>query len=176
MGMQTVHERMRCAPMLVSFIAAMGENRVIGAHNRLPWRLPADLRRFREITMGKPVVMGRKTFESIGRPLPGRMNIVVTRNPAYCAEGCTVVQSIEESLAACEGQAKEVMVIGGSSLYAQMLPWARRMYLTLIHHSFSGDAFFPAFDMDEWRETDRRVFPANTDNPFAYSFLVLDRN
>ena len=153
----------------------MGGNRVIGFRNRLPWRLPADLRRFRAITMGKPVIMGRRTFESIGKPLPGRDNIVVTRNRQFRPDGCRVFSSTDDALTACRGQ-PEIMVIGGASLYAQILPDARRMYLTLIQETFSGDVFFPAYDEAEWVETDRENYAADAENPYPYSFVVMDRN
>jgi dihydrofolate reductase len=160
--------------VLISLIAAMGENRVIGAGNALPWRLSADLRQFRKITIGKPVLMGRKTFESIGRPLPGRLNIVITRNPGFTAAGCTVVHSTEEAIKASAGF-QEVMVIGGASFYEQFLPEAGRMYLTLVHARFEGDTFFPAFDWDDWKETRREDFVADVQTPYPYSFVVLER-
>ena len=160
--------------MVVSLIAAMGENRVIGIHNKLPWHLPADLRRFRHITMGKPILMGRKTFESIGKALPGRTNIVVTRAAGYRAEGCIVASGIDDALTLCR-ESQEVMVIGGASLYEQMLMRADRMYLTLIHEAFPGDTVFPPFDASEWRETDRLNCDPDHENPFSYSFVVLRR-
>ena len=160
--------------MILSLVAALGNGRVIGIQNRLPWRLPADMRHFRRVTLGKPVLMGRKTFESIGKPLPGRLNIVVTQDPTYRVEGVTVAHTIDEALAAV-GDAAEVMVIGGASFYAQLLPRAQRLYLTLIHHDFEGDAFFPAFAREEWREVDRIDHAADADNPYPYSFLILER-
>ena len=160
--------------MIISLIAAMDENRLIGADNTLPWRLPADLRFFKRVTMGKPILMGRKTFESIGRPLPGRQNIVVTRDPDYAAPGCTVAHSVDAALAAA-GAAEEIMLIGGASFYAQLLPRAQRMYLTLIHHAFSGDAWFPAFDLAEWRELSREDHRADAENAWDYSFVGYER-
>ena len=121
----------------IALIAALAENRVIGRKNRLPWRLPADLRRFKSLTMGKPVIMGRKTYESIGKPLPGRSNIVVTRDPDYRAQGCQVVHSLDQALEAGAGHA-EVMVIGGAELYRQALGRAQRMYLTLVRAEVEG--------------------------------------
>ena len=152
----------------------MDRNRLIGAENRLPWHLPADLRHFKQVTMGKPVLMGRKTFKSLGRPLPGRHNIIITREPGFVAEGCTVVHSVDEALAA-GSRNPEVMVIGGASFYAQLLPRCQRMYFTLVDGEFEGDTFFPTYDVTHWREVERRNFEADEENPFRYSFVVLER-
>lgn len=160
--------------MRVSFIVAMAENRVIGRDNQLPWQLSADLKHFKALTMGKPVIMGRKTWESIGRPLPGRTNIVVTRDPRYTADGCVVVHSIDAALQACSGS-EEVMVIGGAEFYRQVLPEASTLYLTLVHDEFEGDAFFPELDRREWREIEREDFESDDKNPHAYSFIRLER-
>ena len=158
----------------LSLIVATDENRLIGSDNGLPWHLPADLAYFRRTTMGKAIVMGRKTFESIGRPLPGRRNIVVSRNPDFSAAGCEVVADIDEALAICAGD-EEIMLIGGASLYRQTLPRADRLYLTLIHHAFDGDTWFPELDPEQWLEENRRDFDADDSNPYAYSFLDLNR-
>jgi len=158
----------------VSLIAAMGRGRVIGRANTLPWRLPADLKHFKENTLGKPVVMGRLTYESIGKPLPGRRNIVITRDQSYRAEGCEVVDSIEAALAAAEG-AEEVMVMGGAMLYQQMLPSADRLYITYIDSDFEGDAWFPEWVESEWQEISREAHTADETNPHSYSFVVLER-
>lgn len=160
--------------MLISLIAAMAEDRVIGIDNRLPWRLPADLQHFRRLTLGKPVLMGRKTFDSIGKPLAGRRNIVVTQDRAFRADGVEVAHSVDAALAAAAA-APELMVIGGASFYAQLLPRADRLYLTEIHHRFAGDAYFPAFDARGWRETSRSDHAADATNPYPYSFVVLER-
>ena len=160
--------------MIISLIAAMGKDRVIGIDNRLPWRLPADMKHFRALTMGKPVLMGRKTFDSIGKPLPGRTNIVVSQDPGFHPEGVTVSRSIPEALAAGE-DATEIMVIGGASFYAQLLPRAQRLYLTQIHHRFAGDAFFPAWNPHQWCEIARDDHLADTDNIYPYSFVTLER-
>jgi dihydrofolate reductase len=160
--------------MIISLIAAMGKHRVIGIENRLPWRLPADMKHFRALTMGKPVLMGRKTFDSIGKPLPGRTNIVVSQDPDFHPEGVTVARSIAEALAA-ERDAAEIMVIGGASFYTQLLPRAQRLYLTEIHQAFDGDAFFPAWDPHEWREIQREDHAADGDNIHPYSFITLAR-
>jgi len=163
--------------LLISLVVAMDRNRLIGSGNSLPWRLPADLRRFRAITMGKPVIMGRKTYESIPkrfRPLPGRHNIVLTRNRDYSAEGCTIVTSVADALAAA-GESDEVMVGGGSHLYAQLLPQAQRLYLTKIDAAFEGDVYFPEVNWKNWSVVHREEHPADEQNPFATSFLILEK-
>jgi len=161
------------APPVLSLIVAMARNGVIGIENRLPWRLPADLGYFKQVTMGKPIVMGRNTYESIGRPLPGRQNIVVTRQAGYAAPGCTVVHGLPEALDAAADSA-EVMVIGGAALYAQALALARRLYVTVIDAEFAGDARFPAIDPRLWREVQRRDCMPDEANPYRYSFVVLE--
>lgn len=160
--------------MRVSIIAAMAENRVIGVNNTLPWRLPADLRHFRRLTTGHHVIMGRRNYESIGRPLPDRTNIVVTRNPAYRAPGCVVRHSLEEALRDT-GDDPEVFVIGGAEIYRQALARADRLYLTLVHANVPGDTFFPEFDAREWRETGRTRHEADDKNPYACSFVTYER-
>jgi dihydrofolate reductase len=139
----------------VSLVAALAKNRVIGARNALPWRLPEDLRHFKTLTMGHPVIMGRKTFESIGRPLPGRSNIVVTRAPEFAAPGCIIVNSPAAALAACSGD-DEAFVIGGAELYRALLERADVMHLTEIDRVFEGDAWFPEFDRQQWQEISRQ--------------------
>jgi dihydrofolate reductase len=158
----------------IALIAAMAENRVIGRENRLPWRLSADLRRFKSLTMGKPVIMGRKTYESIGKPLPGRSNIVVTRDRDYRAQGCRVVHSLEQALEAAAGH-DEVMVIGGAQLYRQTLDRAERMYLTLVKTELDGDALFPQIEMRHWRELERESHRADEKNEYDYDFVTLER-
>jgi dihydrofolate reductase len=160
--------------MLISMIVAMAANRVIGADNKIPWRLPRDQQRFKTITMGKPIVMGRKTYDSIGRPLPGRHNIVVTQNPAYQAEGCTVVHSPEAALAAA-GEVAEVVIIGGAYLYETFLPLSGRIYLTILDESFPGDVFFPELNGAEWQTTLAEVHEPDEKNAHRYQFLILDR-
>lgn len=160
---------------IISLIAAMAENRVIGIENRLPWKLPADMKWFRENTLGKPIVMGRKTFESFGaKPLPQRTNIVITNDTHYRADGAVVVHSIEDALKAA-GDTPEVMIIGGASFYTQMLPRADRIYLTIVHHTFDGDAWLPEFDANQWREARRSEHQADEKNSYDCSFLVLER-
>ena len=157
--------------MIISLIAAMGRNRVIGKDNSLPWKLSADLKRFRQITSGKPVIMGRKTFESIGKPLPGRMNIIITKDEEYKAEGCVVVHSAEEALGAAHGN-NEAMIIGGSQIFKEFLPKANRMYLTFIDADYEGDAYFPEYNKDEWKEMHNE---GHNDNGLRYSFVDLER-
>lgn len=152
----------------------MAANRVIGLDGALPWRLPADLRHFKRVTLRKPVVMGRKTWESLHvRPLPGRQNIVLTRNSSFKGDQALVVHSLDEALDVAAVEA-EVMVIGGEEIYRLALPRADRIYLTEVHKSFEGDAQFPEFDPDEWREVRRENHRAEPPAP-AYSFVVLER-
>lgn len=159
---------------MISVIVAAAANDVIGEGNRLPWHLPADLRHFKKITMGWPVLMGRATYQSIGRPLPGRLNIVLTADRGFAAPGCTVVHSIDEALQAAAGR-EELMVIGGASIYRQLLPLADRLYLTRVHHEFAGDTRFPETDFSRWRELSREDHDADERNPYPYSFLVYER-
>lgn len=161
--------------MVISIIVAIANNWAIGRKNALPWHLPNDLKHFHELTMGKPVIMGQKTFESIGKPLPGRTNIIITLDKNYTAPGCIVVHSIEESLAAAKNF-KEAMIIGGASIYKQFLPLAHRLYLTLIDAAIEGaDAFFPEIDYSAWQEVDRVENKPDKDNQYPYTFLILER-
>jgi dihydrofolate reductase len=159
---------------LVSLTAAMAENRVIGRANQLPWRLPADLAHFRRITLDKPIIMGRRTWESLPGLLPRRTHIVVSRDRSYRAPGCLVVGSPAEAVAAA-CQASEVVVIGGERLYCAMLPMAQRMHLTLVAAIIEGDAYFPAWNPEEWREVFRELRPRDERNPYDLTFLILDR-
>lgn len=162
--------------MKISMIAAMAHDRVIGKDNQMPWHLPADLAHFKRVTLGKPVLMGRKTFESIGRPLPGRRNLVISRNPDYQAEGIEVVGSVEAALALLAGSSvEELMVIGGGHLYAEMLPSADCLYLTQIDLAVEGDTRFPAFDDGQWQRVDCESHPADEKNPHPYSFEIWQR-
>ncbi len=151
----------------------MARNRVIGKSNTLPWRLSPDLKRFRRITMGHPIIMGRKTYESIGRPLDGRKNIVITRNPEFRPDGVTVAGSIDEALGLANDD--EIMIIGGADIYAQTLSRADRIHLTLIHENFDGDAYFPEIDSKEWKEAEREDIEPGVDAAFGYSFVTLER-
>lgn len=168
----------RVARPAISFVVARADNGVIGRDNALPWHLPADLRHFKRLTVGKPVVMGRKTFDSIGKPLPGRHNIVLTRDPAWRAEGVTVVANLAEAIAAAgldpKTRAEEVMIIGGAAVYAEALPIATRVYLTEVHDAPAGDTTLPPLDPARWRETAREDHPAEEGRP-AYSFVTLER-
>lgn len=161
--------------MNLSVIVAMDRNGVIGKDNDLPWHLSSDLKHFKAITMGKPIVMGRKTHESIGRPLPGRENIVVTRNINYKTEGCTVVNSLEVLSDYCHGH-NEIMIMGGAELYKQAINKATRLYLTEVQAEVEGDTFFPEFNHEEWQEVERQDFKADERNDYDYSFVVLERN
>lgn len=160
--------------MKVSLIVAMANNRVIGQRGRLPWRIPADMRHFKETTMGKPIIMGRKTYESIGIALPGRKNIVVTSNPTIDNPDLVLVKSVHAALKKADEGNGEVMVIGGGQIYAAALPLADRIYMTEVHKDFEGDAFFPRFDKALWKEVARQDFKAEGKTP-AYSFVTLDR-
>ncbi len=166
--------------MKLALIVAIAENHVIGINNNLPWHLSEDLKYFKRVTMGKPIIMGRKTFESIGRPLPGRTNIVVTRNADYQAESIKVVHGLKQALELCESIAvvdgcEEAMVIGGAELYQQALPLADRLYLTEVHADVEGDAFFPELEFSDWQEVGRETFSAVEPNPYDYSFVILER-
>ena len=160
--------------MKVSMIVAASANNVIGADGGLPWRLSEDLRRFKEITMGKPMIMGRLTFESIGKALPGRRSIVLTRQVHYEAAGVDVVTTPEAALKLA-GDADEVMIIGGGKIYEQFLPMSDRIYLTRIHAVFDGDTFFPEIREDEWRIVSSQPLPPNDERPFSISFQRLER-
>jgi len=159
----------------LSLIVAMDRNGVIGAGGRLPWRIPPDLRRFKQITMGKPIVMGRRTHESIGRVLPGRENIVLTRDVRFAAAGCTVLHGREELLAHCAA-APEIFIMGGAEVYRQFMDSADRIYLTQVHADFAGDTYFPELDRSQWREAEREDFAADDANPYPHSFVILERN
>ena len=167
--------------MRKALIVAMSQNRVIGRDNKLPWYLPGDLKYFKQATMGKPIIMGRKTWDSIGRPLPGRMNVVISRNPEWEAPAGTVAaESLEAALVKAEAQAEiedgeEVMIIGGGQIYAEALPMVDRMYVTLVHDEVEGDAFFPEVNWEEWEEIGREDFSASDNNPYDYSFVVYQR-
>ncbi|HHZ69791.1 MAG TPA: type 3 dihydrofolate reductase [Methylococcaceae bacterium] len=160
--------------MKLSIIVAMANNRVIGCDNQMPWHLSADLKKFKKITMGKPILMGRKTFESIGRPLPGRTNIIISSNNAYSPPGCQVFSSIKSALKAY-GNVEEIMVIGGSSIYKTLLPLTDRIYLTQIISTFEGDVFFPEMDESQWREVANLRVIDDKAVSFEYCFKILER-
>ncbi len=152
----------------------MDRNRVIGNNDSLPWHISADLKNFKKISMGKPIVMGRKTHDSIGRPLPGRENIIITRDKTYQAEGCTILNSIDEIFEHCK-DIEEVMITGGSEIYKHTLDQATRLYLTEVHTEIEGDTFFPEFNRAEWSEVSREAYTADEKNDFDYSFVVLEK-
>ena len=160
--------------MRVTVIAALGRNGVIGIGNRMPWHISEDLKRFKGLTMGHPVVMGRKTFESIGKPLPGRKNIVITRSREFGAPGCTVVHSMEEALAAADG-ATEVFVIGGAEIYSLALPLADRLELTDVDVAIDGDTYFPEFERSAWREVSRESRSTESPERLRYDFVTYER-
>ncbi len=162
--------------MMISMIAAMAHDRVIGLDNQMPWHLPADLAHFKRVTLGKPVLMGRKTFESIGRPLPGRRNLVISRNSDYRADGVEVIDSVEAALALlADSDVAELMVIGGGHLYGQLLPRADRLYLTRIDLAVEGDTRFPAFDEGDWSCIERELHQPDEKNPHPYCFETWQR-
>ncbi|ODN68308.1 type 3 dihydrofolate reductase [Methylophaga muralis] len=160
--------------MKTAFVVAMDEQGLIGRDNDLPWRLSADLQYFRRITMGKPILMGRKTHESIGRALPGRQNIVVSSLVDYQAEACDVANSIEDALKLA-ANADEIMVIGGSSLFEQMFDIVDKLYLTRVHAELEGDTWFPEWDQTQWQLISQESHPADEKNDYAYSFEVYQR-
>jgi len=166
--------------MVISIIVAVAQNNVIGRKNRLPWHLPADLKHFKELTLHKPIIMGLKTFESVGKPLPGRDNIVLAREPNCQIEGCKIAHSIEEALSLAREsllgkENGEVMICGGASIYNQFLPLAQRIYLTRIWADFEGDTYFPELSEKEWEEKERIDNSPDEQNPYKYSFIVLER-
>ena len=158
----------------LSIIAALSDNRVIGRENALPWHLPADLAHFKRLTIGKPIIMGRRTWESLPGLLPHRTHIVISRDPHYEAAGAFVVHSLNEALGFA-GDAPEMMVVGGARLYTQTLPLATRLYLTLVHTRLEGDAHFPEIAASDWREVEREDHEADARNPHPYSFVTLQR-
>ena len=160
--------------MGVSIIAAMDRNQLIGQGKALPWRLPADLKHFKRLTMAKPIVMGRRTWQSLGGPLPGRQNIVLTRSANYKAEGATVVSSLDQALEVCSGAA-EVMIIGGAQVYQAALSCADRFYLTRVEGDFKGDVWFPAIDWQGWQQLSKESHSPDEHNFTSYSFEVYQR-
>ncbi|MGY5745885.1 type 3 dihydrofolate reductase [Vibrio antiquarius] len=159
--------------MIISMIAAMADNRIIGKDNQMPWHLPADFAWFKRCTMGKPVVMGRKTYESIGRPLPGRLNIVISRDETLKIEGATTVTSIEQALDVA-GDVEEVMIIGGGAIYAACLPMANKLYVTHIEAAIDGDTQFPDWG-DQFKETYSETYQADEKNAYNMRFTVLEK-
>jgi dihydrofolate reductase len=165
---------MGAARPLVSVIVAMAQNGVIGRDNSLPWRLPADLRRFRSFTLGKPILMGRRTFDTLGRPLPQRDNLVLTRDHNWQAPGVVAVHSVEQALERAAGS-DELVAIGGAEIYRLVLPFARRIYLTQVHADVPGDTFFPEFDATQWADVECSTQPADAEHAYPVTFATLER-
>jgi dihydrofolate reductase len=163
--------------MKISIIAAMGDNRVIGAQGKIPWHLPADFKKFKELTMGHPVIMGNKTFESIGKPLPGRTNIILAKDPDYAADGCLISHSLDDAIALAkeaEGSG-EVFIGGGGQVYALALPMTDTIYLTKVHGVFEGDTFFPEFDESQWKLVNSEERQKDEKNSFDLTWLTYGR-
>ena len=160
---------------MISLIVAMDQNRVIGKNNELPWHLPADLQYFKKVTMGHPIVMGRKTFESIGRVLPGRENVIVTRNQDFKAEGCVVLHDIEQIKTFADSRDEEVFVIGGAEIFKEILPVTDRLYITEIHETFEGDTFFPVIDENQWDKISSNSGSIDEKNRYAHDFIILQK-
>jgi len=158
----------------LSIIVAIASNHAIGKNNQLLWHLPADLKHFKQLTTGHPIIMGRKTFDSIGRPLPNRRNIVITRQSDLKIEGTEVVNSLDEALALCKAE-NEVFIIGGAELYRTALPLVQKIYLTTVHQAFDADAFFPELDLKEWLETEKVTHAPDEKNTLSYTFSTLER-
>ena len=162
--------------MIISIIVAMDETRGIGVEGRLPWYLPADLKRFKSLTMGHHLIMGRKTFASIGRPLPGRTTIIVTRDQSFQPEGCLVAHSLETALEFARLDLEnEVFVIGGAEIFVQAIELADRIYLTQVHSSLPADVYFPEFAAEDWQETESEYYPADENNRYPFTFKILAR-
>ncbi|MGE7603785.1 dihydrofolate reductase [Peribacillus sp. NPDC097675] len=158
---------------MISLMVAMDENRLIGKNNALPWHLPADLQYFKRVTMGHPIVMGRKTFESIGRILPGRENVIVTRNHDFKVEGCTILHDVSEIKGFADAHEQEVFVIGGAEIFKAILPVTDRLYITQIHEEFEGDTYFPRINEAEWENAGTIPGVIDDNNPYAHDFIVL---
>jgi dihydrofolate reductase len=160
--------------MNLSIIVALSENNVVGINNQLPWHLSADLKRLKSITMGHHLIMGRKTFESIGKPLPGRTNVIITHNKEYKAEGAVVVSSVKEALETAKNDS-EAFIFGGGEVFKETLPMVNKIYMTKIHQTFNGDTFFPELKSNEWKETFREEHQPDEKNQYRYSFINLER-
>ncbi len=160
---------------MISLIVAMGENRLIGKDNQLPWHLPQDLAYFKRMTMNHKIVMGRKTYESIGRPLPGRENIILTRDHSYKMDGCKVLHSIEEILELSKNTDEKIFVIGGAEIFKEILPYSDRLYMTHIHHNFEGDTFFPQLKDTDWETVSVESGIKDMKNPYEFDFVVYQK-
>ncbi|PHQ56137.1 MAG: diacylglycerol kinase [Lutibacter sp.] len=159
---------------MITIIAAIAENNALGKDNKLIWHLPADLKRFKKVTLNHHIIMGRKTFESLGKPLPNRTNIVITRNKDYTANGCVVVNSLQEALKAAKKD-KDPFILGGAEIYMQAILIADKLDLTFVHHKFEADAFFPEIAKTIWKETSREDYKADNNNKFDFSFVTFER-
>ncbi|MBL8266709.1 type 3 dihydrofolate reductase [Steroidobacter sp.] len=159
---------------MLSIIVAVADNGVIGSANQLPWRLPDDLKRFKALSLGKPIVMGRKTFDSIGKPLPGRLNIVISRQPGLQIPGCTVVTSIDDAIATAQ-PAPEIVIVGGAEIYRQALPKVSTIHVTRVHAAVDGDVVFPELREQEWQEVAKEYHPADDRHAHAFTFSTLQR-
>ena len=160
---------------MIASVFAMSENRVIGQDNQLPWHMPADLKFFKNLTTGHPIIMGRKTFESIGKPLPHRTSIIITRQAGYTMPGCIVVHDVPTAIQEAQKINPDVFVIGGADILQQALPYIDTMFLTLIHENFVGDTFYPEIDTAQWHEVSRQDFEADEKNKYPYSFRKLEK-
>jgi dihydrofolate reductase (trimethoprim resistance protein) len=158
----------------ISLIAAMDENRVIGKDNDIPWRIPKDWEYVKDVTQGHPIILGRKNLESIGRALPNRRNIILTRDESYTFQGCEIAHSIDEVFELCQHE-KEIFIFGGEQIYELFLPYVEKMYITKIHHAFEGDTFFPKIDYSEWNEVSVTKGITDEKNPYVYYFHVYER-
>ncbi len=161
---------------MISLLVAMDQHRLIGKDNQLPWHLPQDLAYFKKVTMGHKIIMGRKTFESIGRPLPGRENIIVTRDMTYTQPGCTILHSIEEIIALSSRSNEEVFVIGGAEIFKEILPVSDRLYITEIDHEFEGDTYFPERKHSEWIKVSAERGIMDEKNPYDYQFVIYEKS
>ncbi|MDQ4139079.1 MAG: dihydrofolate reductase [Bacteroidota bacterium] len=161
---------------MIASIFAMSENKVIGNNNQLPWHLPADLKYFKSLTLSHPIIMGRKTFESIGKPLPQRTSVIVTRQKDYTQSDCIVVNSVPAAIDTAQKINNNIFIIGGAEILKQALPYIDTMYLTLIHEKFTGDTFYPEINPEDWQEVSRQDFKPDERNIYAYSFIKLQRH
>ncbi len=160
--------------MNISIIVAISENNVIGKDNTLIWHMSSDLKRFKMLTMNHHIIMGRKTFEPIGKPLPGRISIIISKQKNYQVEGCIVVNSLEEAIEKAKNDT-EIFIIGGASIYKEAMDYANKIYLTEIHHSFEGDTFFPKIEPEKWIVKDKEDFEADEKNPYPHSFMICEK-
>ena len=159
--------------MNINIVVAIGSNNAIGKNNKLLWHLPKDLKHFKELTTGHTVIMGRKTYDSVGKPLPNRRNIVITRQQIDIP-GCEVVNSLDQAIGLCKSE-EEVFIVGGAEIYKQAMQVTNSIYLTIVHQSFDGDTYFPEIKADEWKETEREDYQPDEKHQFAYSFITLER-